>query len=247
MIAAMYLIPRSTVAAPLTRILYPADVLDLTNWKITLPVPSLKKTSSPLEIRQPALATYRMVPWFGLTPDKMGVVFRAPVSAVTTSGSKYPRSELREMTDDGQTHAAWSSTEGRHRMYIDEAITAVPTRKQHVVAGQIHDASRDIVVIRLELPRLSINVDGKNVYTLESDYQLGTRFTVELVVADGQTDIYYNGSPQPVHTLAQDYDKAYFKAGAYTQSNCTRETLPWLCHADNYGEVVIYELETEHR
>ncbi len=43
-----------------------------------------------------------------------GVQFRAPVDGVTTSGSSYPRSELREMTDSGSSEASWSSTSGTH-------------------------------------------------------------------------------------------------------------------------------------
>ena len=226
---------------------YPAGILNLTNWKITMPFGSEKRPTHPLEIRQPDLATYKVEPWFTLTPDGKGVAFRASVTGPTTGGTKYARSELREMTDNGKTPASWSSTQGIHTMFIDEAITHAPKVKKHVVAGQIHDDGDDIIVIRLEQPNLYVHVDGKNVYTLDKNYTLGKRFTLKFVVSGGKTNVYYNGSSKPAYTLTQDYDNSYFKAGAYTQSSCEREGKQELCNADNYGEVVIYQLEVTHQ
>lgn len=234
--------PAIVVAGP-----YPSKVLDLTNWKMTLPVGTEKKPKSPMEIRQPNLAAYKLEPWFILTPQEDGVVFRAPVKAPTTSGTKYARSELREMKDKGANPASWSSAEGVHSMFIEEAITAVPKAKQHVVAGQIHDADDDIIVIRLEQPNLYVNVDGENVFTLNSNYILGERFTVKFVAEDGQTKVYYNNNSNPAYTLDLDYTEAYFKAGVYTQSNCKTEEKEEFCNSDNYGEVIIYKVEVTHK
>jgi hypothetical protein len=217
---------------------YPAQVLNLSNWKLTIPAGSAE---SPTEIKQPALATYAIDPWFKVGAG--GVLFRAPVNAVTTSGSDYPRSELREMTNNGQSNAAWSSTSGTHTMIIDQAILALPLQKRHVVAGQIHDASKDIIVIRLEGSSLFVDVDGNTAKILDSNYTLGKRFTVKFVANGGKTKIYYNGSSTVAYTLTKSYTKAYFKAGCYTQSNCTKETV---CSASNYGEVVIYGLTVTH-
>lgn len=222
----------------------PSEILDLTNWKITLPIGSDEK---PIEVKQPVLATYRLDPWFVATDDGTGVRFRAPVKSVTTSGSNYPRSELREMTRNGTQQASWSTNTGTHTMTIDQAITAVPTTKKHVVAGQIHDAEDDIIVIRLEYPKLYINVDGDNVKTLDENYTLGKRFTIKFVVQNGKTDVYYNNSQTPVYTLTKSYSGAYFKAGAYTQSNCSREQNPSLCNENNYGEVILYDVEVTHQ
>lgn len=232
----------ATPAVSPAEISYPSQVFDLTNWKLTLPTGN---SESPTEILQPDLATYVNNPWFMLTADKTAVRFRAPVNGVTTSGSGYPRSELREMKNSGKDKASWSSTSGTHTMFIDQAITAVPQVKKHVVAGQIHDKSDDIIVIRLELPNLYVNVDGKNKYKLDSNYTLGKRFTVKFEVEKGKTKIYYNGSSKPVYTLSKLYSGAYFKAGTYTQSNCTRE-LFLFCNDDNFGEVAIYNLNVTH-
>lgn len=233
--------------APSSQPPYPSKILNLTNWKITLPIGTDKKPTHPKEIKQPELMTYKIDPWFTLTSDEKGVLFRAPVSGPTTGGTKYARSELREMTDAGASKAKWSSTEGTHTMFLDEAITAVPKIKQHVVAGQIHGSSDDIIVIRLEFPNLYVNVNGKNVYTLDPYYTLGKRFTVKFLVTGGQTKVFYNGNSQSSYTLDKNYSGAYFKAGAYTQSNCNKEFWFWLCNANNYGEVAIYNLIVTHQ
>ena len=73
----------------------PAKVLDLANWKLTLP-----------SGEQPELATFKNK-FFHVDPKGDGVVFTAPAGGSTTSGSDYPRSELREMTDNGRNEASW--------------------------------------------------------------------------------------------------------------------------------------------
>lgn len=224
-----------------TRLLYPSQILNLTNWKLTLPIGT---SESPAEIRQPELATYKIDPWFVVFTN--GVRFRAAVNGVTTSGSNYPRSELREMKNSGIANASWSSDLGTHTMVLSEAITQVPKTKQHVVASQIHDSSDDIIVIRLEYPNLYINVNGENVYSLDTSYTLGKRFSIKFVVNGGQTKVYYNSSSTPAFTLNKSYSGAYFKAGAYAQSNCSKEGA-LLCSDSNYGEVVIYQLAVTHQ
>lgn len=219
---------------------YPSQVLNLAAWKLTLPSGSAE---DPTEIKQPELTNYMNDPWFVVTGGN-AVRFRAPVNGVTTNGSDYPRSELREMTSDGEDGASWSSTSGTHTMFLDQAITAVPQTKKHVVAGQIHDSSDDVIVIRLEYPKLFIDVNGEDGPTLDANYTLGKRFNVKFEVSNGQTRIYYNNSASPVFTHSQSYSGAYFKAGAYTQSNCDRESS---CSSSNFGEVVIYKATVSHQ
>ncbi len=218
---------------------YPADVLDLTNWYIGLPV---GEEESPTNVEQPELATYANDPWFTATDDCAAVQFRAAVNGVTTSGSNYPRSELREMTDSGETKASWSSTSGTHTMVIDQAITDLPEDKPDVVAGQIHDSDDDVSVFRLEGSKLYVtSPDDSNHKLVDENYELGTRFEAKFVVADGEIKAYYNGVLQT--TLAEDFSGAYFKAGAYTQANCERSSP---CSDDNYGQVEIYGLSVTH-
>ncbi|NUT93725.1 MAG: family 16 glycosylhydrolase [Saccharothrix sp.] len=216
---------------------YPADVLDLSNWYVGLPI---GEDEAPTNVYQPALATYKTDPWFTTTPDCAAVRFRAAVDGVTTSGSSYPRSELREM--NGTAKASWSSTSGTHTMVVDQAITALPDDKPHVVAGQIHDASDDVSVFRLEGTKLYVTNGDTSHYKLVTDnYALGTRFQAKFVVGGGQIKAYYNGVLQT--TISKSFSGGYFKAGAYTQANCTNSSP---CSADNYGEVEVYGLSVTH-
>ncbi|MBB5801871.1 hypothetical protein F4560_001639 [Saccharothrix ecbatanensis] len=218
---------------------YPADVLDLTNWYIGLPIGA---EESPTNIKQPELDTYSIDPWFTPTPECDAVQFRAAVNGVTTSGSSYPRSELREMTDSGSTKASWSSTSGTHTMVVEQAITALPDDKPHVVAGQIHDGSDDVSVFRLEGDDLYItNGDTSHHKLVTGNYVLGTKFQAKFVVSGGQIKAYYNGVLQT--TISKSFTGGYFKAGAYTQANCGNSTP---CSADNYGQVEIYGLTVTH-
>ncbi|MFI7065490.1 polysaccharide lyase family 7 protein [Kribbella sp. NPDC050124] len=108
-----------------------------------------------------AIATYSRDPYFKV--DGNGVQFRAPVNGVTTSGSSYPRAELREMTDNGTKNAAWSSTSGTHTLTVKEAFVKLPAGKPHVVGAQIHGGDDAVTVFRLEGTKLYItNGDDSN-------------------------------------------------------------------------------------
>ena len=233
----------TTVPSPTSQPGNTSGVFVPSQWKLTLPIGSSGK---PTEIKYPQLSqSYQADPWFVQLNNGTALRFRAPVNGVTTSGSSYPRAELREMKNNGEDGADWSSSSGTHTMYLDQAITMVPKGKKHVVAGQIHDGGDDIIVIRLEDKHLFINPDNDQEITLDSNYTLGKRFNVRFVVNNNQTKVYYNGVLK--FTYSKSYSGAYFKAGAYTQSNCDRpeeENTP--CDATNYGEVVIYKAEVTH-
>lgn len=226
----------------------PSDVLDLTNWKITIPFDENGNdgpTNSADEVKQPDLDDYELPGYFEVNSTEDGVIFLAHAGGATTSGSGYPRCELREMTNSGASNANWSSGSGTHSMFIRQAVNHLPVEKPHVVVGQIHDSSDDVTVFRLEGNKLYVtDGDGKVTPAIDDNYQLGTEFTVEFVVQNNQTKLYYNGNL--VHTLDQSYSGAYFKAGCYTQSACDgpKEVSGESCSA--YAEVEIFELEVTH-
>ncbi len=213
---------------------YPSHILDLSNWKITLPIDS-NGDSRPDEILQPQLASLSVAPYF--YREKNGVIFRAHAGGATTRNSSYPRSELREMS--GKSLASWSNTSGTHTMIIKQAITNTPGVKPHVVAGQIHDANDDVVMVRLEGNHLFVEADGKSIGSLDTNYTLGRVFTVKIVAANSKIQVYYNDH------LKVSYARAgsgyYFKAGCYTQTNTSKGS-----SADTFGQVVIYSLQVSH-
>jgi|688.fasta_scaffold00232_90 PKD repeat protein len=230
----------------------PSDVLDLTNWKITLPIGS---NESPIEVKptdkspQIPIKEFKHDEYFHLNADKSGVVFKAHAGGVTTSGSGYPRSELRERVNNGAEDANWTSSSGKHAMYIEQAVLNLPVKKPHVVVGQIHAKKKgssrndDIVVFRLEGKKLYINADGtSNDVVLTENYELGTKFSVGLEVQNNKIKFYYNGSLVN-HVMDSEFTNSYFKAGMYTQSNCRDNGEFPEDACDAYGESVIYKLK----
>ncbi|MFI7673137.1 polysaccharide lyase family 7 protein [Actinophytocola sp. NPDC049390] len=214
---------------------HPAQVLDLSNWKVQLPIGEAER---PDEVQQPELATYQVDPWFTPTARCDGVVFRSAVNGVTTGGSNYPRSELREMGAGGGDEASWAADQGTHVMTIDQMVTHLPNDKQHMVVGQIHGGSDDVSVFRVEGTSLYVtNGDDPHFQLVTDDFRLNTRFQVRFVVANGTINAYYNG--EPAATLDADFTTGYFKAGAYTQANCENSSP---CDESNYGEVVIHRV-----
>ncbi|SOD62261.1 Alginate lyase [Streptomyces zhaozhouensis] len=218
----------------------PSDVLDLDDWKVTLPIGD---DEDPTEIFQPELDGFSHDPYFEVTPSGEAVRFRAPVDGVTTGGSSYPRSELREMEPGGEDETEWSSTSGTHIMTVREAFTHLPEERPWVVGAQIHGGDDDVTVVRLEDDELWITEgDTRHHHLLTDEYELGTVFEITYVVSDGEIEVHYNG--ELATTLDHSDSTNYFKAGAYTQANCQNSSP---CDEDNYGEVEIHELTVEHR
>jgi poly(beta-D-mannuronate) lyase len=224
--------------APPTKGKVPGQVLNLANWKLTLPVDTVR-AGTPDEVKQPELDSFEDANYFHMNSTLDGVVFKAHCGGDTTSGSSYPRSELREMTNNGSAKASWATTEGTHTMEIVQAVTHLPVVKPDIVVGQIHDAADDVCVFRLDGTTLRINPHGVHGPVLTSNYQLGTKFTVKFVARDGGVEFYYNG--QYIYTYKVSTSGCYFKAGAYTQSNTSRGDA-----ATAYGEVVIYKVTVTH-
>ncbi len=221
----------AVVVEPVT----PGKILNLANWKLALPI-NTEANGNPDEIKQPNLATYSNENFFFVNSEQTGVVFRANAGGATTSGSSYPRSEMREMTNNGRVEASWSSSDEEHSMTVTQAITALPPVKSEVVAGQIHDANDDVIMIRLEKNHLFVEADGDSIGTLEANYVLGTKFTVTITANSNGIRVLYNDNKTITHDkVGSGY---YFKAGCYVQSNTSRGDAP-----NAYGEVIIYDLK----
>ena len=211
--------------------LLPGRLLDLKNWKLTLPIGQKGK---PEEIHGPDLSSFTNQ-FFRLNEAENGVVFTANAGGVTTSGSSYPRSELREM--NGTEKAAWDSTAGTHTLDVCEAITKTPTAKPEVVSAQIHDTEDDVLQIRLEGTTLSVQYDdGKGEAVLDPAYRLGTPFRVTIVVTADGIAVSYNGEHKT--DIKKSGSGWYWKVGAYVQSNPGKGEAP-----DAVGEVVVYSLD----
>lgn len=217
----------------------PAQILDLSGWKLTLPVGA----GEPDEIEPPKLLSFVDNKHFFVSKKAGGVVFRAYCDGVTTKGSRYPRCELREMKEKpggGMIDAAWSTDDrATHSMMATLAITKTPDVKKHVVCAQIHDASDDVMMLRLEGTKLFVERNEFERIMLNRRYEFGTPVKLKLQAGSGRIKLWYND------TQMMDWQHSrqgcYFKVGCYTQSNRDKGDTP-----ESYGEVVVSRLRIEH-
>jgi hypothetical protein len=236
----------------------PAQILDLSNWKVTLPINSdgvPDGNDDAVEVGQPQLAGFSDS-YFKSDVAGDGVTFIAPIDGSTTSGSYYPRSELREMTDNGTEEASWSTTSGTNTMTLNESVDVIPAVKQQVVFAQIHDSSGEIFLAEANYSPskgywLDINHEGTEWGSdLVDNYVLGTPFTLTVTASGGYIDVSYNGVQKVEEANSSSGD--YFKAGAYTQSNeCTEASQSSDCSSGkvddhSFGEVTIYAINVTH-
>lgn len=231
---------RRLAAEPLPPARLPADVLPLDRFKLTTPY---GKEDHPTEVRQPGLRRYADGRCFFVRQG--GVVFRVRADGFTTSGSDYPRCELREMELDGD-RATWDTRRGRNHMGLTAAVTHVPKGRSLVLA-QIHDADDDLVMVKAtwvdaDTVRLSVEWSkGKNKGSDPEplrNVQLGEQFVLDVDAADGKVSVALNG--KRTKPRSKPKSGCYFKAGVYLQTNTDKD------RADVYGEVVIYDLEVSH-
>jgi len=213
---------------------FPAEVLDLTHWKITLPAPG-PESKHAREVEQPELAQFQDPASFFVASDTGGVVFRAACGGVTTKGSKYPRSELREMSG-GDRETSWGTDDaGAHSLRATLAVTHLPARKPHVVCAQIHDAKADLIMVRVEGRKLLVERNKAEDVLLDADYSPGKFFELRIEAGGGHVRLWHNGEAK------MDWERSrggcYFKIGCYTQSNPDKGDAP-----EEFGEVVVRSL-----
>lgn len=174
-------------------------------------------------------AGYENIPLFYNTGD--GVEFSAQLGAPHTSGTKYSRCELREMTAAGEK-MGFDVLVGSHYLAGESQIVAQPTKKPDIVVAQLHNGDADRVAIRTQLfstgeLRLVVRVNGAvqkgSADVLGVPYELGRRFRWEiLTLPDGSVKVWIDGKlvvDAPEGVLESTGSPSwYFKAGCYNQS-----------------------------
>lgn len=172
----------------------------------------------PKEVLQPQLATFSLPPYFMLNALKTAVIFSAEWNGATTSGSSNPRSELREMTNNGLTLANWSGASGRHKMEVDLRVTRLDGIHEVVVA-QIHGPDDDLTVFRLKTGnRLFITNGDDDEWHQVATYVPGpdsARIKLGFDVQGGQVRFTVNGTDTGFSLPCGAGN--YFKTGCYLQ------------------------------
>ncbi|MBU2951056.1 polysaccharide lyase family 7 protein [Tamlana agarivorans] len=169
----------------------PGDLMrNCSQWKITKPDGSEQKP----------LCNFDNQDYYYVNNTDDGIVFKVVIdnSNGSTANSNYIRSELRERLPDGSLDVYWT-TAGTHVIYVEQAITHLPTYKDHLVATQIHgdkDAGiDDAMVLRLEGDHLFLSFNGGKLredVTVKTGYTLGTKHEVIFEVIDGKHYCYYS-------------------------------------------------------
>jgi hypothetical protein len=208
--------------------LRPSQVLDLRTWKINLPTRNQ-------QVSQPQLGSFTDAAFQVVTAAQ----FTVHCGDQPQPGSDYARSELREMNPDG-SNAAWSTTSGDHIMRITERVTHLPVAKPQLVCAQIHTDTDYLVLVELNDKRLYVRNRDAVAGVLDSGYELGTFFDLQIRAADGFVDVTYNGVPKARFAVRQR--SCYFKAGCYLQSSTRTGD-----QASAYGQVEISDLVVQHR
>ncbi|MGF1681443.1 polysaccharide lyase family 7 protein [Photobacterium minamisatsumaniensis] len=145
----------AAVSAPAMAEKTPSDVLDLSCWKVTLPV-SLTGGDRPTEFSEKEIAEGASnSDYFFVNEAGDGVVFRSPIAGVKTSeNTKYIRSELRQMMRCGDTSI---STRGinKNNWVVDTA-----TESNQEKAGGVNG-------------KMSVTISVDEVTTTGVDWQIG--------------------------------------------------------------------------
>src|SRR5690606_20503575 len=132
-----------------------------------------------------------IVPNSGKTGVKMRVYCDG---ARTSSNTKYPRPEFRELKSDGKTKASWSATSGTHIMEWEGYIRHQTAQKPEIVFGQIHDGDADTFQLRWENGKLVATVRGDEVATVATGLTTSSLIRAKVEVNGGQLRFYYDGA-----------------------------------------------------
>ena len=216
---------------------YPADVLDLSKWKITLPISLNSNSNKATEIKQPQLKTYTNSEYFRLNAAKNGVLLKAIAGGARTStNTAYARSELREMQGDGTESAAWNCVNTDHGMYLEQTLLHTTTNKPEATIAQIHDSKNDLMMVKYfgpsfangstDIGKLEARFNNDTTKKLlDSTYKIGDPMTIDIAVTSGgNVNVTYKNLRSGVTSstgtvkLTGIIGSCYFKAGVYIQA-----------------------------
>lgn len=223
--------PPGPTPNPVPSAKYPSDVLDLRNWTIMLP------TGGDGDPDNLYLVGKSLPDVFYLDPTDGAVVFRCPPDGVHSSGSKYPRTEARQMADNKWTKAAWSSS-GSHTLECDLAIdTSHLSTRRRIVAMQIHDGGDDVCQLMYrEDGKLGLaHNDGDSFEIIDPGYVNAARFVCRIEADSNRIRVFYNNVKRV--DIAKSGTGWYWKFGSYLQTGGASD---YNEPAGAYGQVKVW-------
>lgn len=221
----------------------PAEILGITGanaiWKLQYGLPGV---SGIKEVSAADLATFELVPYFASTADGW-VQVRVPVNAGTTSGSSYPRDELRQMGADGKTEAAWDTSKVDCWFEYELKPTHLPAAKPQMCVMQLHDDKNDLLEIIWQRNsaggyELTQRVAGTAKGQPLIPHDVNRSCVLALGLVKGAPTIYRDGVAILTTTKMPQSTKAYAKLLNYLQSNTSTDK------AGEYGEILARNVRT---
>ena len=128
--------------------------IDLSHWKVTLPVTNDK--GKPYEIEPPEILNFASnkiaKPYMYIDSSDAAIVFHAMPTASKTRNTKYTRSELREQMEPGNNNVNWTFAEGgnlKAKLAMDETTKDSNGKYHRTIILQIHgrltNEQRDLI------------------------------------------------------------------------------------------------------
>lgn len=233
-------------------------MIDLKKWNLTLPIDKDGGTNGTAFIIK-SLNEYENAKYFFKDDDDAeALVFVAPVDGATTSGSKYARSELREVKSD-LSLAGWNLATGgtlAARLKVQNVPILKDGTHGKLIVGQIHGKNDELVRLYWENGRVHFHCDISGSDHKEHEFPLKNSNGDELKISLGQifsykidahskklkVSAFYRGEEfsstiNPVDPKWAS-DTLYFKAGCYLGQNETTAT--------GFGRVSFSALDYSH-
>lgn len=173
--------------------------IDLSHWKLTLPVGAAGTVDGKATEVLPAELTrgYRSSEFFHVEGDG-SLVFWCPVNGAKTEGTEFPRTELREMLDPKLPQVNWSPA-GSHVLSARCQVREAPS-SQKVIIGQIHSYSgKAQPLIKLQFYKGRIEALVKISPNQGRDRKLvfpdvGLNANIDYQIREGMLDVTVNGN-----------------------------------------------------
>lgn len=208
----------------------PGGNFTLTHWELQLPTGTTNHTTTIPSSKLVGAGGYQDKYFYTASADG-AMTFWDPENGVTL-GSKYPRTELRELNSSGQ-EAEWTPS-GTNTLSATLKVTKVP---DHVAVGQIHlDNSSGSSKPLLELyyykngdVRIGIEqtpAGGNQIPYTVANVPLGSKWSYTIGLSGSKISLTVNGSTR-TWTMSSTFNgyKMYFKAGDYDQSVGSSSTI----------------------
>lgn len=243
----------SAIAGAATRTsMAPSKMMNLTNFKLTIPVDAKGNPSglaATIDPRQLAGSPGYSSKWFYVDSDG-AVVFYCPSNGATTTpgqGSDHARSELRELYKlTGPTE--WTNKVGGS-MSATLRINKAPAAQSSVTIGQIHGLSALMTLLTYDAAKKQIvakvyptpTSTRANSIVLATGVPLGVKWNYTIQWIGSTLSISVNGKATNwVVDASWNNVPVYFKAGAYSSA-------PNSGNADGDAtEVAFYDLQIQH-